>query len=251
MNEAIRHEKLLALLAEKRWLSIPDIIDFLNISPATARRDITKLCLQGKLIKVRNGAEIKPQSELSTSLNIRAESINYFNEKQRIACKAMTLCQGGESVILTCGTTMLLLGEQLCQKPVQIITNYLPLANYLIENHHEQVVIMGGQYNKNQAITLSMNANDETFVADIVFTSGKGLTEDGLYKTDMLIASSEQHILAKNKKLVVLLDHTKLGKAVGMLFTHLVNIHLLITNKEADPEIIRALRARGLSILLA
>jgi DeoR/GlpR family transcriptional regulator of sugar metabolism len=35
----------------------------------------------------------------------------------------------------------------MCGKPVQIIT-YLPLANYLIDQEHDSVVIMGGQYNR-------------------------------------------------------------------------------------------------------
>ncbi len=251
MNETIRHEKLLAQLAIKRMLSIPEIVQFLNISPATARRDVNKLHQQGKLIKVRNGVEHKIRTEIGLELEEKKNHIKHFSEKQRIAVKAASLCKPDENVILTCGSTMLLLGEQLCQQKVQIITNYLPLANYLIEHNHPRVVIMGGQYNQSQAITLSMNADSETFAADIMFTSGKGLTDKGLYKTDMLIANSEQRILSKNQKLIVLLDSSKLGKAVGMLFTSLDNIHLLITGHEADPAIIKQLEAKGLNILLA
>lgn len=36
----------------------------------------------------------------------------------------------------------------MCGKEVQVITNYLPLASYLIEREHDSIVIMGGQYNK-------------------------------------------------------------------------------------------------------
>jgi DeoR family ulaG and ulaABCDEF operon transcriptional repressor len=41
---------------------------------------------------------------------------------------------------------------------VQIITNYLPLANYLIDQEHDSVIIMGGQYNRSHSITLSPRA---------------------------------------------------------------------------------------------
>ncbi len=247
MNEQIRHKKLLALLEQKKMLSVPEIIEYLNISPATARRDITKLNQQGRLIKIRNGVESLSQSQPTGRLT----HINHFEEKQRIAQAACALCKDGESVILTCGSTMMMLGEALCNRRIQIITNFLPLANYLIEHDHEQVVIMGGQYNKSQAIMLSLNAMDETFAANIVFTSGKGLTTDGLYKTDMLIANSEQRILSKSTKLVVLLDSSKLGSAVGMLFTELKNINMLITGKEADPDIIKTLREKGLQVITA
>lgn len=49
MNESYRHKELLALLEERKALSTADIMQLLNISPATARRDISKLDGQGKL----------------------------------------------------------------------------------------------------------------------------------------------------------------------------------------------------------
>lgn len=147
---------------------------------------------------------------------------------------------------------MQLLGKQLSRKDVQIITNYIPLANYLIECQHSDLVIMGGQYNKEKAITLSLNQQNETnYSAHIMFTSGKGFTRDGLFKTDMIIANSEQQLSSKAEKYVVLLDSSKLGKQVGMLFTQLQDIDLLITGKEADPQIIEQLTLLGLEVILA
>lgn len=246
MNENHRHQQLLHLLDERKILSTNEIIALLNISPATARRDISKLNEQGKLIKVRNGAEALRRSRTDKKV------ISNSDEKQRIAQVATQLCHEGESVLLTCGSTMLMLGNALCGKKLQIITNYLPLANQLIEQQHEDVVIMGGQYNRNKAITLSLNAqNEATYGATIMFTSGKGLTEEGLFKTDMIIANAEKQMSAKAGRYVVLLDSTKLGKRAGMLFTELAQIDVLITGKEADPQIIQALRDKGLEVILA
>ncbi|QLB21324.1 transcriptional regulator [Vespertiliibacter pulmonis] len=249
MNENYRHLQLLTALEEKKRLSIQEIIGLLDISPATARRDITKLSEQGKLHKVRNGAEAISLHRVAI---LPLMKINNIDEKQRIADTAAKLCKDGESVILTCGSTMKMLGSSLCGRDVQIITHFLPLANYLIEQDHNDVVIIGGQYSKNQAITLSMSShNDSMYAANIMFTSGKGLTTAGLYKTDMLIANSEQRMRSKVSKLVVLLDSSKLGQQAGMLFESLHNIDLLITGKEAEPNIIEQLRSEGLNIILA
>ncbi len=84
-----------------------------------------------------------------------------------------------------------------------------------------------------------------------MFTSGKGMTTDGLYKTDMIIANSEQHILPKVSKLVALVDSSKLGREMGMLFSELKDIDLLVTGKEADPKIIQELKDKGLEVILA
>ena len=75
MNETYRHQNLLSLLEEKKILSTTEIIDLLEISPATARRDINKLNEQGRLRKVRNGAE--------------ALSVNFGVSKKRIINNAI------------------------------------------------------------------------------------------------------------------------------------------------------------------
>ncbi|OOF46603.1 HTH-type transcriptional regulator UlaR [Rodentibacter trehalosifermentans] len=247
MNENYRHRRLLQLLLEKKALSTTEIVDQLEISPATARRDINKLAQQGRLKKVRNGAESIQSFPADYQYS---PVIHNIDEKQRIAQAASQLCQDGDSIILTCGSTMKMLGEHLCGRKLQIITNFIPLANKLIENNHEDIVIMGGQYNRNKAITLSLNQGESPYAANIMFTSGKGFTTEGLYKTDMIIANSEQRLSAKAGKYVVLLDSTKLGQQVGMLFTKLQDIDLLITGKHAEPELIQALKEKGLSVML-
>ncbi|HGO5854979.1 TPA: HTH-type transcriptional regulator UlaR [Mannheimia haemolytica] len=247
MNETYRHKELLTLLGERKVLSTADIMQLLNVSPATARRDISKLNEQGKLKKVRNGAEA-----LFIHTASPPKKTNNAEEKRRIAQAAGRLCKDGESLVLTCGSTMEMLGEVLCGRKLQIITNYLPLANQLIEGCHDDVVIMGGQYNKHKKVMLSLNTQNEmTYAASTMFTSGKGLTSEGLFKTDMIIANAEQQMAKHAERYVVLLDSTKLGKKVGMLFKEFDKIDLLITGKEADPAIIQELRNKGLDIILA
>lgn len=178
-------------------------------------------------------------------------TITQLAEKTRIAKMASNLCRDDDSIIMTCGTTMQLLGQQLCGRNVQIITNSLPLANYLIEQH-DDVVIMGGQYNKEKKVTLSLNQQKEfVYAANIMFTSGRSFTTDGLFKTDMIIANSEAQMSYKANKYVVLLDSSKLDAEVGMLFRDIRKIDLLITGKEADATVIKKLREQGLEIMLA
>lgn len=251
MNEQHRHLKLLALLEKRRALATQDLVNLLDISPATARRDISKLDAQGRLRKVRNGVEALPSMSPDVPHNNKAhKDINHFDEKQRIADAAATLCPDGSSVVLTCGSTMMMLAKALCRREVQVITNYLPLANKLIAGDHHDVVILGGQYNKNKGVTLSLNNDESIYAANIMFTSGKGFSEEGLYKNDMLIAHSEQKLVKKAEKLIVLLDSSKLGKEVGMLFAALDAVDLLITGEEAEHTAVNALRNRGLNVLL-
>ena len=228
MTEAQRHQILLEMLAQLGFVTVEKVVERLGISPATARRDINKLDESGKLKKVRNGAEaITQQRPRWTPMNLH-QAQNH-DEKVRIAKAASQLVNPGESVV---------------------ITNYLPLANYLIDQEHDSVIIMGGQYNKSQSITLSPQGSENSLYAGHwMFTSGKGLTAEGLYKTDMLTAMAEQKMLSVVGKLVVLVDSSKIGERAGMLFSRADQIDMLITGKNANPEILQQLEAQGVSIL--
>ena len=250
MTESQRHHAILELLHTQRQISVADLIAAFDISPATARRDINKLNDNGQLRKVRNGAEVLNVSrQLWSPLNI--QQVSHLDEKIRITAAAAALCQHGESVVINCGSTAFLLGRELCGKDIQVITNYLPLANYLIEHEHERVVIIGGQYNKQQSITLAPQSSEaDLYAGHWMFTSGVGLTSDGLYKTDMLSAMSEQKVRHYVGKLVVLVDSSKIGQRAGMLFSRAADIDIVITGKQADPAVIGQLRSAGVEVKL-
>lgn len=249
MNEQHRQHKLLTLLDSHKALSVRDLVEMLDVSPATARRDITKLHEQGRLKKVRNGVEALHDAPVA--FDKAPQHIRRYDEKRRIAQAAADMCKDGSSVVLTCGSTMMMLGDALCGRPVQIITHYLPLVNRLIAGNHTDIVILGGQYNKNKGVTLSLNREASLYASDIMFTSGKGFTEDGLFKNDMLIAHAEQTLVSKSESLIALIDSSKLGKAVGMLFAPLAQVQVLITGREADPRVLGQLKSQGLEILTA
>lgn len=251
MTEAHRHNAILELLNQKRHLSVNSIMQAFDISPATARRDINKLNASGKLRKVRNGAEALMQARKTHWSPLDSnESLNH-SEKVRIAQAAAALIKPGESAVINCGSTAFVLGQEICGQDVQVITNYFPLANYLIENDHDGVVIIGGQYNKSQSITLApQDEISSLYAGHWMFTSGKGVTADGLYKMDMLTAMAEQKMLNHVGRLVVLADSSKVGQRAGMLFCAASKIDILITGKDADKEVIEQIKAKNVQVIL-
>lgn len=251
MNEFQRHNGILSLLDEKQSISVNMIVDTFNVSPATARRDLTKLDEQGKLIKVRNGAERIAQKKSSVWSPLNVDNTINYNEKSKIAERAAALCNKGDSAVINCGSTAFMLGERLCGRDVKIITNYFPLASYLIEHDHDGVIITGGQYNKSKNIFLNPAPElSGAYAGHWMFTSGKGLTEQGLYKTDMLTAVAEQTMLEQVSKLVVVVDSSKVGQRTGMLFSTPAQIDIVITGKDADQGVVEALREKGVEVLL-
>ncbi|MBD1564847.1 HTH-type transcriptional regulator UlaR [Vibrio sp. S12_S33] len=250
MNEVQRHNEILSLLDNMRTINVAHIIDRFKVSPATARRDISKLDELGKLKKVRNGAErLEIKKRAWTPLNI--DSTDHFYEKSNVAMAAAKLCKRGDSVVINCGSTAFLLGQELCGQDIQIVTNYFPLASYLINEDHDDVIIIGGQYNKAQSLFLNPIPDAlNSYAVHWMFTSGKGLTENGLYKSDMLTAVAEQQMLEQIGKLVVVVDSSKIGQRTGMLFCSASKIDIVITGKDANPDVIEGLRRQGIEVML-
>ncbi len=251
MNEAQRHSAILALLQKNEIVRISDLIEKIGMSPATARRDINKLDDAGKLRKIRNGAERLEQAKEEPWSSANLVETPHLDEKMRIAKAGAALLRSGESVVVNSGSTMLLTGREMCGLPVQIITNYYPLISYLIAHKHESVVIIGGQYDHAQNIAI--NLYEEMlgrYTATWMLTSGSGLTGDGLYKMNVLLAVSEQKILNKIGKLAVLVDSSKVGRGGGLLFCGAEKISVVITGRDADPATLDQLRAKGVEIVL-
>lgn len=252
MNEILRHNQIVEWVNNKSTLTVANIIDAFHISPATARRDIVKLAEAGRVIKVRNGImRVEEQKPIWRPLECN-ETENY-HEKARIALRASKLCQDGESVVLNCGSTAFLLGRELCGRALSIITNYFPLASYLIEHDHDNVIIIGGQYNKSQNIILNPISDlANAYTGKWMFTSGKALTAAGLYKTEILTAVSEQQMLDKVEKIVAVVDSSKVGRvsSAGMLFCPITKIDIVITGKMANKEVIDSIRQQGVEVIL-
>ena len=122
--------------------------------------------------------------------------------------------------------------------------------NHQVEDH-DDVIIIGGQYNRSQKLFLNPAPNSlGSYAGNWMFTSGKGLTEAGLYKADMLTAVAEQQMLEQIDKLVVVVDSSKVGHRTGMLFCPTEKIDILITGKNANPEVIKAIEAQGTQVIL-
>ena len=257
MNEAQRHRSLLDHLASHTFITTNDYVKMLDISLSTARRDITKLAEEGKLKKIRNGAEvINSDSSLAAthapSSFIPSETdIESYVAKKRIAKAAADMCEEHDSIIVSGSNTTFLMGEHLAHRDVQVVTNFMPLAYQLISQDHQSIIILGGQYLPERQITISP---DEEAADDhksrFVFFTGTGVTTAGVHTSDLLVYMAEKKLLEYGDRIVALIDSCKVGKHGGKLLATASQIDTLITDDGADPKVLDALRELGVKILV-
>ena len=66
----------------------------------------------------------------------------------------------------------------------------------------------------------------------------------------MLTAVAEQQMLEQVDKLVVVVDSSKVGQRTGMLFCSTKQIDIVITGKDANPEVVKRIEAQGTQVIL-
>ncbi|TNH90850.1 transcriptional regulator [Aeromonas sobria] len=258
MNEIQRHRRLLEYLKNHTYISTNDYVEMLDISLSTARRDITKLAEDGKLTKIRNGAEVifqedepKQQSHVASHFIPSEKDIDNYQAKSRIAQAAAAMCEKGDSVVISGSNTTFLLYKHLGGKDIQIVTNFMPLAYKLIQCNHPSLIILGGQYLPERHIMISPDAETaDDHSSRFVFFTGTGVSKAGVYTSDLLVYMAEKKLLEYGDRLVALVDSRKIGKHGGKLLACASELDTLITDVGADEETLSALRDAGVSIVI-
>jgi len=256
MNESQRHRRLLEHLDSHRFISTNDYVTMLDISLSTARRDITKLARDGKLIKIRNGAECldsasSAKSQTPVSFIPNELNIEEFDQKQAIAEAAANMCDEHDSVVISGSNTTFLMADHLAGRDVQVVTNFMPLAYQLISQDHQSIIILGGQYLPERQITISPDpeATDDS-KSRFVFFTGAGVSKAGVHTSDLLVYMAEKKLLEYGDRLVALVDSSKIGKHGGKILATADQLDTLITDDGADEAVLNALRDAGVNVVI-
>lgn len=254
MDERARHKKLLAYLDKYSVATVDEFVEYLNCSPATVRRDINKLNATHKLVKIRNGAERILAPEESGLFHLKdffptISKINNFEEKNRIAQKAVEICQDKDNIFISEGKTTFLMGKYLTERDVQVYSNYMPLVTYLISHAFSHLVVLGGQYIRSQSLLVLPDRNIP-FKGRYLFCTGDGLTETGLSKSGLLTFMEEKKLLKQVDKVVVMVDSQKMNVMGGILLASLSEIDIVITGIEADKNMVNILKENDIEIHL-
>jgi len=252
MTAKIRHHKIITFLNENSFASVQQLTDLTSSSPATIRRDINELNVEGKLKKIRNGAE----KILSPSVNSSPGMVGFYpnisdysnyEESDLIAQKAVSLCQPRDNIFIGEGQTPFLMGKYLLDSSVHIFSNYLPLLTYLITKDYPHLVVLGGQYSKSQSMLVSPETN-VSYQGRFLIVGGDGLTDAGLTKSALLTFVEEKKMLQYADKVMVLIESDKIGVFGGVSLFTLDEIDIVITGRDADPKIIDLLIVNNIQV---
>jgi DeoR family transcriptional regulator, ulaG and ulaABCDEF operon transcriptional repressor len=255
MHERERWQKILTLVRERRVVRVTTLIDELDTSSATLRRDLAKLEEMNQLRRVHGGAEAieaAQQPHLATrSFNV-SQTLN-ADRKRALAKVAAEMCNDGESIIINAGSTTWFMAEFLRHKRMQILTNSVPISHELISTSENRIVLPGGEVYREQGIILSPFDEDaiQHFTASKMFMSCYAITPMGIAEGDPLIARAEAKLLSRAEKLIVIADSSKFAQRGSMAVCQLSRVDTLITDSGISENMRATLRDAGVRVMVA
>ncbi|MEO3432037.1 DeoR/GlpR family DNA-binding transcription regulator [Inquilinus sp. CAU 1745] len=255
MHERERHRIVLSAIQEKPVVTIQDIVELTGASEATIRRDIAALHVQGRLRRVRGGAEaINPPQ--FTGLAGRPYKVNESvngDKKRAIARAAVALCDDGDPIIVNGGTTTFQMVHFLASRRMQVFTNSFPIAEHLLKHSKNTVMLPGGAIYREQNIILSPFENDVTrnFYARRMFMGAQGVGALGVMESDALLIQAEQKLINQADELIVLVDSTKFTRRSSLILCALDRVSTIVTDDGIPDPARRMIEAAGVSLIVA
>jgi DeoR family fructose operon transcriptional repressor len=250
-----RREIIKEMLQSKPFISLHELeVRFPNISSMTLRRDIEYFESIGEAIKVRGGARSMKFITTSMEDTFSLRMNENMQAKEKVAYKAIELIETGRSLFLDSGTTILRLASLLPDERLTITTTGPNIAMELIKKNQPIVNIVGGMLNRdnisvsgNQALRFLNDIN-----IDIAFIVPSGVSaKNGLTSGNYIECELKKMVVEKARKVIVLMDSSKLDKILPYTFCGIGDIDIIIAERELPDDITKIAEEKNVKIIIA
>jgi len=232
MLKEARYSKILETVNERNFVSFHDLMKLTNSSESTIRADLVVLANEGKLIRLRGGAQAIDKDQINYELGNETKMVIEIDAKKRIAQYAASLIKDRSTVYVDAGTTTLHLIDFITAKEVSIVTNSLSIARKA-KLRNFKVYVIGGDIKLSTDAFVGSLAQDivNRFSFDVGFFGCNGIDfVQGITTPEVEEAIIKQTAMSKCKKLYILADHTKLGVKTAVTFHPFIGSEI-ITDK--------------------
>ena len=247
-----RRRLIRKLIEEQGRVTVEELTTRFGVSLVTIRHDLDALAEVGAVVRTRGGALAQRGDE---DLPISVKQTLFRAEKVRIAEAAVQLIGDGQTVVLDSGTTTAEIAKQIRGLKVQsinVITNALNIAVLLANSPHVTLIMPGGVL-RQSSYSLSGPQAELALAglhADILFLGFDGIDPDiGLMTPHLLEARLNTQMMKMSRLVVAVGDSSKLQRRNLSVIAKIDQLHKFITDKNAKPETVAALRQHGVEVI--
>lgn len=247
----VRLQKICTLLKGKEVLRVEELVEALEVSPATVRRDLSELEKRGEVRRIHGGVLANAAKDDEPLFDDKATLA--AEEKQRIAESALKLIRPRTVVYLDGGSTVLALARLLtAQTNLTVVTNSLRVAQVLSAGG-PKMILTGGEcrlLSQTMVGPLTRAVLDQVRI-DLAFVGTLGVSvENGLTTTDPAEAFTKEYAMGRAARTILLTDSSKFGKTRFIRFGTMEQLATIITDTQLSSKNRKAVKRRGVELIL-
>jgi len=246
-----RRTRLLELVRTRGFAALPDLADALKVSESTVRRDLEHLEDAGAAKRTHGGVFYTGTSPKLPHFDERQPA--EWDKKRAIAVRAGELIDNGDTVLLDGGTTTYEVARLLVGRPLQVVTNSLPVANLFAASANTDLVLLGGYVYPRTGVSLGPYANEmlERLNVRKTVLSVSGINDRGCFNNNLLLVETERAMMQAAEEVIVVADSTKFGHHSLAHLCGLEEINHFVVDSEISQDWRSKLLAAGTDLLVA
>lgn len=248
-----RHDRILAILKEKKRVKVQYLSEMLDTSTVTIRKDLKILEANKLLFRVHGGASL--EQPFVNDKHINEKEFISSKEKDAIGREAAKIIAEDQFIIIASGTTVLALARHINPlNKITIVTSALNVATELLNKPNVEILQLGGYIRQTSYSVIGHYS--ELILKEIacskLFLSVDGIDlEYGLSTSNGLEAHLNQQMIEASKEVVVLVDSSKFGKKSFGRITGLEHVDHIITDKNIPEDTYKKLVDMGITVTVA
>ncbi|MDE2506175.1 MAG: DeoR/GlpR transcriptional regulator [Planctomycetota bacterium] len=246
-----RRRQLLDLITRQGFATLDELVRASGVSESTVRRDLETLDLSGQVRRTHGGAVLVGDSKPLPAFEDRTATA--AAEKRAIGRAAAALLEDGDSVLLDGGTTTLEIARALVGRPMQVVTNSLPIAQLLAMGPRTDLILIGGYVYPRTGVALgplAIASMTSIRVRHAILGAG-GIVEDGIYNHNLLLVETELRMIECAQDVMIVADHTKFGRQALTRLCGLDAVRVLVSDDKLPASWQSTFRRAGAAVHLA
>lgn len=248
-----RASKIIEIIRKNGTVSVNYLAELFQVSGTTIRTDLTRLEESGEIVRTHGGAMLRSSFTRETGIAERESK----EEKNQIAEAAVQLLNNYDTVLIDTGTTMVAFARALVRSPLKnlrIFTIDFEVAGILENNSSFEIRLIGGKVRNgfhycygHQVIEELKKYNfEKLFLATSAIDPIHGLTT-----SNVDLAELKTTMLNVSRKIILLTDSSKIGRIDFQKFADISSIDTLITDNNANADIIPVFKEQIGAITIA